>query len=297
MTFLTIFTAPKPFTNPHINIIQRNAIRSWQFLGDDVEVMVFGDEPGIAENAIELGVRHIPKVARNDKGTPLLNDIFAKVHDLSQSPVLAYANADILLMADFLKASKIIHARSRNFLIVGRRWNLDIHEELDFSPGWENEVRTQIHKKGELFIPLGIDYFIFPRHLYAELPPFAVGRPAWDNWMIYEGYSRGYDLIDATHGITAVHQNHDYHHLPGEKPHYTTEEAKTNLALAGGPRQIYNILDAKLEYVDEKIRSARFSRIRFVRALERRFQTNQGSGLRWFIASRLKRLQRRWNFQ
>jgi len=38
MSRLAIFTAPKPFTNPHIRIIQRNAIRSWQALGDEVEV-------------------------------------------------------------------------------------------------------------------------------------------------------------------------------------------------------------------------------------------------------------------
>ena len=30
---LTLFTAPKPFTNPHIALIQRNAIRSWMALG------------------------------------------------------------------------------------------------------------------------------------------------------------------------------------------------------------------------------------------------------------------------
>ncbi len=31
---LTLFTAPKPFTNPHIALIQRNAFRSWQALGE-----------------------------------------------------------------------------------------------------------------------------------------------------------------------------------------------------------------------------------------------------------------------
>ena len=30
---ITIFTAPKPFTDPHIDLIQRNAIRSWRDLG------------------------------------------------------------------------------------------------------------------------------------------------------------------------------------------------------------------------------------------------------------------------
>ena len=43
---ITIFTAPKPFTNPHIDLIQRNAIQSWLHLGDDVNVVMIGNEPG-----------------------------------------------------------------------------------------------------------------------------------------------------------------------------------------------------------------------------------------------------------
>ena len=54
MTFLTIFTSPKPFTDPHIATIQRNAIRSWQSLGEEVEVLLIGEEPGIAEAAVDL---------------------------------------------------------------------------------------------------------------------------------------------------------------------------------------------------------------------------------------------------
>ena len=69
MAFLTIFTAPKPFTNPHINIIQRNALsrpgRAWQ----DVEVILIGDEPGIPEAAREFGVKNVPKVKRDERAS------------------------------------------------------------------------------------------------------------------------------------------------------------------------------------------------------------------------------------
>ena len=53
MTFLAVFTAPKPFLNPHINTIQRNAIQSWMHLGTDVEVFLMGNEEGMAEVASE----------------------------------------------------------------------------------------------------------------------------------------------------------------------------------------------------------------------------------------------------
>ena len=50
---LTIFSAPKKFTDPHINIIQRNAIQSWQSLGPEVDVILVGEEDRMAEVADE----------------------------------------------------------------------------------------------------------------------------------------------------------------------------------------------------------------------------------------------------
>ncbi len=46
---ITLFTAPKPFVNPHIKIIQNNAIRSWKELGPDVSIVLIGDEEGIEQ--------------------------------------------------------------------------------------------------------------------------------------------------------------------------------------------------------------------------------------------------------
>ena len=57
---LTIFTTPKPFKETNIITIQRNALRSWQALGDEVEVLMIGNDEGVAENARLLGVRAHP---------------------------------------------------------------------------------------------------------------------------------------------------------------------------------------------------------------------------------------------
>ena len=76
MTFLTVFSAPKPFTNPHIDTIQRNAIQSWQHLGPDVEAYLVGHEDGMAEVAVEYGVPLLADVKRNESGTPLVRSIF-----------------------------------------------------------------------------------------------------------------------------------------------------------------------------------------------------------------------------
>lgn len=45
---LTIFAAPKPFYG-YIGVIQTNAIQSWLLLRPECEVILFGDEEGMAE--------------------------------------------------------------------------------------------------------------------------------------------------------------------------------------------------------------------------------------------------------
>ena len=46
----TFFTTAKPFRG-HNGIIQRNALKSWMLLHPDAEVILFGDEEGVAGTA------------------------------------------------------------------------------------------------------------------------------------------------------------------------------------------------------------------------------------------------------
>ena len=105
-TALTIFTAPKPFgENPHIDLIQRNAIRSWKHLSDDranVEVVLLGSEAGVADVAKELDVTHLPGLEYNEQGTPIVSSAFELVRQYATSPLLAYCNADVILFKDLI---------------------------------------------------------------------------------------------------------------------------------------------------------------------------------------------------
>jgi hypothetical protein len=94
---LTIFAVPKPF-HDHIEVIQRNAIRSWTSLRPACEVILMGNEEGTAEVAAEFGVRHVPAVARNTFGTPLVSDLFQQAQQLSGRNLFCYVNSDIVLM-------------------------------------------------------------------------------------------------------------------------------------------------------------------------------------------------------
>lgn len=268
MTHLTIFTAPKPFTHPHIAVIQRNAIQSWLHL-PECEVILIGDEPGIAETAADLGVRHLPHVERNAHSTPLLSSIFGLARGHSNAPLLCYVNADIILFADVVAAARAAAQQAGRFLIVGQRWDMDITAPLDFAPGWEARLRADLAAHGKLHAPMGSDYFIFPRACYTDMPAFAVGRAGWDNWMIYKARKAGWPAIDATHDVTIIHQNHDYSHLPGGQPHYKLPETDENIRLAGGRAATrFTLLDTDRRLENGRIRPQSLDGERLWRRIE-----------------------------
>ena len=240
---LTLFTIPTPFLG-HIGTIQRNAIGSWIRLRPKPEIVLFGDEPGTAGVAEQYGVRHVPAVRRNELGTPLVNDVFAQASRLGAHDVQCYINADIILLADFMEAIGRVAACRTSFLVVGRRWDLDQAEPLDFHEGWEEQLTRRAHASGSLHGPTGIDYFAFRRGLWAEIPPFAIGRTIWDNWLLYHGRARGAALIDGTDAITAIHQNHDYGNFGDADRLWKGPEAQRNLKLAGGYGNAFTLSDS-----------------------------------------------------
>ena len=233
---LTIFSIPKAFRG-HTGVIQRNAITSWTLLRPRPEIILLGDDEGTADIAKKLNVHHLPVVSRNEYGTPLVDDLFAKAHNQAEYDVLCYVNADIVLMSDFMNAVRRVARWRRRFLMIGRRWDLDVDKRLDFGECWEDTLHANTAKHGRLHPPEGMDYFVFPRGLWEQIPPFAIGRTAWDNWLVFAAGAQGTPVVDATRVVTAVHQNHDYGHIAnGEKSAWKGPEAQRNLALANGGR-------------------------------------------------------------
>jgi hypothetical protein len=242
---LTFFTTAKPFQG-HSAVIQRNALKSWTLLHPDVEVILFGDEEGTAEVCTELDLRHEPHVERHESGIPYMHHMFARAQEIARHNFLCYSNCDIMLLKDFRQAFEKTLAWSRRFLLVGRRWDTDVTEPIDFHrPHWARDLRQRALTTGFHQTPAWVDFFLFPKGLYDEVPPLVVGRPYWDHWTVWKALSAGAAVVDCSAFVVPVHQNHGYgHHPQGHKGVLTDALAMRNFELSGSGRHLRSMLDA-----------------------------------------------------
>lgn len=243
---ITMFSTPKPFVG-QIDVIQRNAINSWQLLHPNIEILLIGDDHGAAEVCQELGIRHIKNVRRNRNGTKYLASIYDRAQEVAGHDLLCHVNCDILLMSDFRGAVESMSKLHGRFLLSGRRWDVDIHEPWDFQQReWEERLRTLTRQTNRQRPAQWIDYFVFSKGLYYhQVPDFVVGRPGWDNWLLWFARSSGAAVVDASSVVCAVHQNHDYgYHPDGEKGVWEGEEAQQNYQLLEGHRKFRTLENA-----------------------------------------------------
>jgi hypothetical protein len=243
---LTLFTTPKPFAG-HIAVIQRNALQCWKCLYPDVEVILFGNEEGAAAACRELGIRHMPEVKKNTYGTNYLASIFDQAQEIASHGILCYVNCDILLMSDFRRAVEAVSGIRKDFLLAGRRWDVDIQVPLDFQrKGWEEAVRYLALQSNRQRPAQWIDYFVFSKGLYyRKIPDFVIGRTSWDNWLIWFALSSRVPVVDLSKDVCAVHQNHDYaHHPKGEQGVWQGEEAQENYRLLENGRKFRTLQSA-----------------------------------------------------
>lgn len=245
MENITIFTIPKLFTGI-FSTIQRNAITSWMLLKPSPEIILCGNDDGVAEFAGEKGLLHIPNIETSEKGTPYLSDVFLKVHESTSNPILVYSNCDMIFLNDFIPTiDRVNHKFSKDFLMIGQRYDVCIPQVIEFAnPSWEQDLRAGVRAGGTYHSVFGIDYFIFRNGSWRNFPKFMVGRPGWDNWFVSEALRRKHPVVDVTETVFAIHQNHDFSHLEGGQQEARHGwEAKYN-AKKGGQLPVRSIADA-----------------------------------------------------
>src|SRR5208282_1114544 len=129
---------------------------------------------------------------------------------------------------------------------VGRRTNLEVREAMEFGEGWEEKLKERMRREGHLESHTGIDFFVFPRGTYQDVPALAIGRVWFDQWCIKYARKKGLPVVDLTRFCAIAHQLHDYNHVTGGKElgTYGGVEADENLKLYGERPHAYTILSA-----------------------------------------------------
>jgi hypothetical protein len=251
---LTLFTTAKPFRG-HIATIQRNALKSWTLLHPSIEIIVLGNDHGSAEVCEEFGLRHEAHVERNELGAIRLDSMFSRAQALAGHPLVCYVNCDIILTSDFRSGIERLLGWGSRFLMIGRRWDVNLSGPLDFSPGWGERLVRQARAEGVQGTYRSIDYFLFSNGLYSKIPPLVIGRLWWDQWLVWKARDSGATVVDASRAVCAVHQNHDYNHHPqGKEGIWAGDEARRNFDLAGGINHLRTIQDANFRLTDSGIR-------------------------------------------
>jgi len=253
----TLFCSPKSFADPHINIIQTNAFKAWKLLTPEPEVLIFGNEPGTAEICQKSGFRHIPHIACNSSGTPLQSAIFKTAAGTATRPFLCYINSDIIIPQAALSAMQIIATSFirkafspdeeiiQPFLAVTSRVDCNIISPLALggSEGLEQFVKKAMDE-GSVHPPSGSDLFFFPVKYSIPMPDFAIGRPCWDNWLIYYFRQQKLPVIDFSPYASLIHQNHDYRHIRGgDGKSFDGKEADENMTVLGSTRYLFTLFD------------------------------------------------------
>jgi hypothetical protein len=237
---LTMFTTCKPFRGLAATH-QRNALKSWTRLEPRPDVLVFGDEEGVADACTSLGLTHVPTAPVDENGLPVLNFLFAAAQAFSRREFLCYANSDLVMLGGLAEAAERLGDEfPSGFLGVCRRWDADLDEPLDFGDDWRALVRARVEDGGELYTPCSSDLFLFRKPLAWHLPPFVAGRPGWDNWMLWAACQNAVPVVDLSEALTVAHPRHGYGDGEGQKAWRRHPSGERNRKLAAGKEWCLN---------------------------------------------------------
>jgi hypothetical protein len=210
------FTTPKFFDQNNI-VSQINSFTNVLSLKLTKTLTVFGEEGDQLGKKVasHLKIKWHTKYRTAPSGAPLLNDLFKTIIQIyPDADFYIYFNSDILFVSGL--PDSLVHLNKKKggtpIFACGQRWDTDIIHELI---NWErmdlNNFQNKIKNNGNLHDSCGIDYFIFEKNTFHEMPDFIVARATYDNVIV--GHSIINNKImdwDLSETIFAAHQNHPY---------------------------------------------------------------------------------------
>lgn len=195
------------------------------------------------------GIINHHRIETNPFGTPTLVSLLEQVAlDCPHAPLIAYANADILFDDRMLPTvDGLLAWNQTGMLAVGHRLNHNLEGSIS--------IRDINKLASEKFSSVAQDYFIVSRDVIniwrRELPPYVIGRRAYDNALVDWAYHNA-KLVDLTETVTALHQTTSDGNFAGHSS--LNADKEYNVGLPGAQYDHGSIYDSQY-YTTEKNRT------------------------------------------
>lgn len=192
--------------------IERNTAHTWSHLHPRVKLIMMCYKGEKKEEEQANG----EECERDAEGTPLLRTFYHRAfNQYPDAKTYTFINGDIISDRSFLATADAVamaaqkgHLKKR-FLVVGKRTNVEwkkqrVKDVKDSAFNFLNALNA-----GKKFISIAEDYFMISKDTFRfndEIPPFVIGRPAYDNWLVHYANLHYYiDSVDATKTVPAIH--------------------------------------------------------------------------------------------
>ena len=184
-------------------------VKNWLSLRPYLIPVVFTNESTIANECRRQGFDVLPVRVTAAGGIPVLKYMYEDTMNTYSSSFYGYSNSDILFSETLIQTLSWILNTSINFtnpiMIVGKRTNVS-RLKLNDTLSWKKFHAVALCR-GVVFAGKAEDYFITSRsYPWNDIPEVVIGRPAYDNWIVYNARKNNHTLIDATKTLLAVHQ-------------------------------------------------------------------------------------------
>ena len=200
-------TSCKPISNDKIKIMQYNSINSWKWLDCEKEILVFNRESSIKEMCDELEIKNINDYESSDfSDLPTWRAMRNVACEFaSENDIIVWVNSDIVFDDTLVHTiNELKKSGLDDFILTGKRKNWPIFWELNNK---EEINKIEFDKIGNEY---EIDYFIYNKKHFSDLPKFFIARMKFDNYLMKLSIDSVEKTIDSTFAINSYHHEHGY---------------------------------------------------------------------------------------
>ena len=231
-------------------LVLNRTLKNWQSFRPFVIPVMFTMEEPVALKSRQQGWGVLPVKEMADTGIPVLKTMFLDAISKYNTIFYAFSNGDILfthsLLETLVSGVESFMNVNTSVLIIGIRTNVHNVTNTEVAT-WENIISTA-QRSGSLFTDLAEDYFITTAtYPWKNIPPFVIGRKAYDNWLVYNARKNKHLVIDASRTLLAVHQTTTL----GNNESFYFDETDYNIKLVKSLFKEYSYTRGRLKCIDK----------------------------------------------